>query len=290
MKKIITIVVIVMILAVVLVQEAVPHFLPALFTSLARPFWRAEFSINSGSLRSSQELLLENESLKRLLTDAEVRLETIQSVITENEQLKSLLGRGVASDTIGFKAGSGADNPGAGASSSSAIVATSSAPFDSAKFFAVPKDLILAAVLVRPPFAPYDELVIDGGTDLGFSAGDKVYAAGRVLIGSISEALGQTSKVALYSSPGKAEQVLIGSSNAAATASGRGGGQYYAELPRSAAIFPGDFVIAPSLGDAPFGVVKAVLSDPARAFQTVIFTPPVNVFQERWVLVEKSKI
>ena len=122
---------------------------------------------------------------------------------------------------------------------------------------------------------------------MGLAAGDKVYASESVLIGSISEVLGSTSRVKLYSSPGESYQVLVGSSSVVATALGRGGGQYSAELPRVVVVSEGDFVIAPSLFDKPFGIVSGVISDPAQPFITVLFAPPVNVFQERWVLVQR---
>ena len=60
-----------------------PHFFPAVFNSIARPFWRMEFSLQSGSLRSPAQLLNENENLKQQLLDAQVRLQTIQATETK---------------------------------------------------------------------------------------------------------------------------------------------------------------------------------------------------------------
>src|SRR3989344_2806168 len=70
-----------------------PHFLPSIFTSLAVPFWRAEFSIDSGSLQSSEKLLLENEELRRLLSETESRYQSVAHIENENIELKNLLGR-----------------------------------------------------------------------------------------------------------------------------------------------------------------------------------------------------
>jgi cell shape-determining protein MreC len=145
---------------------------------------------------------------------------------------------------------------------------------------------ILAAVLERPPLSSYDELIIDAGADNGFSVGNNVYATGDVLIGRISQVLGQTSKVRLLSSPGETYSVFVGQNNSPATAVGRGGGQYEAELPRDIKIAEGDFVIAPSLNDKPFGVVSSVLTDPAQPFEKILFAPPVNIYGLRWVLVD----
>ncbi|MEK9177500.1 MAG: rod shape-determining protein MreC, partial [Patescibacteria group bacterium] len=112
------------------------------------------------------------------------------------------------------------------------------------------------------------------------------YAPGDVLIGAISDVLPETSKVSLFSSSGNILYVLIGPSNAPATAVGRGGGQYTAQLPRAVKISAGDFVIVPSIDDKPFGIVSAVESDSAQSFEIILFASPVNIYQLRWVLVE----
>lgn len=233
---------VVVIFALVLVFT--PHFFPALFTSIARPFWRTEFGVASGSLSSPATLLNENQSLKRSLDDAQVRLQTIQSIENENAELKALLGR------------------------------ASSTP------------RILAAVLKRPPLSRYDELVIDIGQDKNLSTTSTVYASGNILIGKVSDVLGQTAKVILFSSPGQKYDVMIGATHASAVAIGRGGGQYEAQLPRDVKVSEGDEVSAPALNDRAFGIVTAVLSNPADPFETIIFAPPVNIYQLRWVLVD----
>lgn len=221
-----------------------PHFFPAVFNTIARPFWRMEFSVQSGSLRSPSQLISENQSLKQQLTDAEVRLATIQAIEVENNDLKALMGR------------------------------ASSTP------------RILAAVIKRPPFSRYDELIIDAGADRGFSTTSTVYAPGNVPIGKVSDVLGETSKVTLFSSPGQKYEVQIGSAHAPATAIGRGGGQYEAQLSRDVKVTEGDLVISPGLNDKAFGVVTGILSDTTQPFETILFAPPVNVYQIRWVLVD----
>jgi len=147
---------------------------------------------------------------------------------------------------------------------------------------------ILAAVLVRPPQAAYDELLIDIGADHGITPGSRVYAPGNILIGSTTDIFGQTSKVELFSSSGNTYSVLIGPSRIPATAVGRGGGQYQAEVPQASKINQGDTVSDSSISDAPFGIVSSVLANPADPFETVLFAPPVNIYQLRWVLVATS--
>ena len=226
------------------IQIGAPHFFPALFTTIVRPFWRAEFSVTSGSLSSPSALLAENEELKRELADDQVRIQTVQATEIENTELKAFLGRTSTTTRV------------------------------------------LSAVLKRPPVSGYDELIIDAGQDHGFSTTSMVYAVGNVLIGKVADVLGQTSKVILFSSPGQTYDVLIGSVHAPATAIGHGGGQYQAQVSRDVQVNEGDAVIAPSLSDKSFGIVTGVESDPAQPFKTVLFAPPVNIYQLRWVLVD----
>lgn len=147
---------------------------------------------------------------------------------------------------------------------------------------------VLAAVLSRPPYSAYDTIILDIGADYGLSTTSKVYAAGGIPIGRIAEISRDASKAILFSSPGQRYEVLIGSGNLPATAVGRGGGQYEAQLPRGANVAEGDFVDAPSLDSKPFGVVKAVKSDSSELFETVFFASPVNIYGLRWVLVDVS--
>jgi cell shape-determining protein MreC len=200
--------------------------------------------------------LAQNEDLKRQIVALNVEQGSIQSVVSQNEDLLAMLGRSAA---VGSSTASSSKVNGAH---------------------------ILGAVLVRPPMAAYDEIIIDAGSDDGIMAGARVYAPGNVLIGTTTDVLSQTSKVTLFSSPGQQYPVLIGSSHIPATSVGRGGGQYEADVPQASKIDQGDIVSDSSLSDSAFGIVTTVLANPADPFETVLFAPPVNIYQLRWVLVE----
>lgn len=239
-------VVFILIAMIIAVRIFFPEITSGFFTAIARPFWRVEFSIINGQLRSNEQLLNDNQELLRKLEIANVGMKSTESLVAENEQLKSLLGR----------------------------VSTSSG--------------ILAAVLQRPPTIAYDELIIDIGSDMNLSIGNIVYAAQNVPIGRIEEVNAHTSKVILFSSPGQSYSVFIGKSNIAATAIGKGGGQYSAELPRSADISEGDFVSIPSIKGNLYGIIRSIIADPSATFETVLFSAPINIYQLRWVYVEKK--
>jgi len=242
-KKIVFVIVGFIISIYFLVQFLFPHFLPALFTSIAVPFWRAQFSIESGSLLSSLSLLRENEELKRELLLNSTKMTTVEYLDLENAQLRKLLH------------------------------STSS------------KQYILSAILKRPPLYPYDELIIDIGSDRNISTTSIVYAEGDIPIGRVTDVFGKSSKVILFSSPGEKNEVLIGDKNILAEANGVGGGQFEVELPKGAIVNVGDFVVLATLDSRPFGKVVSVDTSSSLPFQKVLFSVPINLYQLRWVLI-----
>jgi len=237
------------VILIALVVWMAPTFFSGLFMAAARTFWRAEFSIQSGALESPGQLLSENGSLKRELSDLRFSISStsIEATLQENADLKAIFGR--ASTT----------------------------------------PVILAAVLSKPPFMPYDELIIDRGSDDGIASDTLVYSPERVLIGKVSALYSQTAAVTLLTSPGQKHDVLIGSSNISAEAVGRGGGQYQAQIPHGSGVQPGDIVSDRSLDDGAFGVVVSVTTDASDPFDQALFAPPVNIYQLRWVLLSKAR-
>ena len=239
-------IVFILIVAAFTLRIFMPNITSGFFTAIARPFWRIEFSVNSGQLKSNEQLLSENQELSRKLDAANIDLKSASILIAENDQLKSLMGRSSTTPSI------------------------------------------LAAVLQRPPTTVYDELIIDVGADIGVTIGNVVYAANSIPIGKITDVLSHSSKVVLFSSPGQTYNVLIGKSNIPATGIGRGGGQYSAELPRTANVSQGDFVSVPGIKTNLYGIVQTILADPSLPFETIIFAAPVNIYQLKWVYVEKK--
>jgi cell shape-determining protein MreC len=258
------IIAIVAIVVIVLGTQLIsPRVFPGLFSAIARPFWRTEFSIGNGALSTENVLLNDKAALERQLTDLQVRLGTIDAIEAENAELKTLLGR-EALPQIGTSTTSGRTH----------LTAKSEDPG------------ILAAVLKRPPLSPYDEIIIDIGSNYGLSTTSLVYVPGNVLVGQVVDVLRTTAKVRFYSSSGESHPVFIGVSHAVATAVGRGGGQYEAQVARDVVVNEGDMVLSSGFNDRAFGIVSAVLLDPTQPFKTVLFAPPVNIYQLRWVLVK----
>ena len=147
---------------------------------------------------------------------------------------------------------------------------------------------LLATILKKPPFSAYDTFILDAGSDYNVKKGDRVYTLGDIPIGEIAEVIGNTSKVLLYSSSGQKFTVLMGTSKIEATAMGKGGGYFEASLPRDTKIVAGDTVLVPSLTNSFVGTVEAIASEPSEPFSKVLFRQPVNIYEQRWVLVDTN--
>lgn len=147
------------------------------------------------------------------------------------------------------------------------------------------ENVLLAYILKKPPFTAYDSYILDVGAKHGVTVGDKVYALGNILIGEILETSNSASKVRLYSSYGQKHEVLIGEQNIQATATGRGGGAYEAIVPRDVKVAEGNTITIPGISNAVFGVVNAIIADPAHTFSSVLFSPPVNIYEQKWAVV-----
>ena len=145
---------------------------------------------------------------------------------------------------------------------------------------------VLGLVLSRPPLTFYDTLIVDVGTSDGIAIGDKVYAQGEVLIGDVSEVFAKTARVSLFSTPGRALQVVMGSSTVQAQATGRGGGNFEARLPVDVKVAEGDVITFPHIRSHVFGVVEKIIVDSTDSLQTILFKAPVNMHEQRFVEVE----
>lgn len=266
------------VVVIAIFQFFAPHFIPAVVTTVVRPFWRMEFSVMDGSLESPDALLAENQALQIRIQELTADNASTDLIKDENSQLLAEFGRKDLTLTA-----SSTDMI-----STSTNLISSSTNSDLNTFTNSISPLgsrILGAVLVRPPFAPYDELIVDVGSNEGVMLGSPVYAPGNILIGTTTDVLGETSKVSLFSSSGQTYPVLIGANSIPATAVGRGGSQYEAEVPQATQVAQGDSVSDGSLTDGSFGTVTAVLNNPTDPFETVLFSPSVNIYQLRFVLV-----
>jgi len=148
---------------------------------------------------------------------------------------------------------------------------------------------ILAAVLVRPPQTPYDTLILDVGSRLGISAGDIVYSAGGIALGTINDVTAGTAKVVLFSNTNVETSAIIERNDLAVTLHGVGGGGFELQAPQETDILKGDTLIMPTLKSTIVGVVVDVESSVKSAFKRILIKSPESISHLRFVFVERGE-
>jgi len=147
---------------------------------------------------------------------------------------------------------------------------------------------ILAGVLARPPVSPYDVLVIDRGTSEGVASGAQVFGNGGTPLGTVCVASEHSSRVLLYSAPGRETTAWVGQSRVPVVLIGQGSGAFTARVPRDAAVVVGDEVYVEGPGALPVGNIIAVESDPSAPKSTLRIRPVANLFSVTWVTVSTT--
>lgn len=148
-----------------------------------------------------------------------------------------------------------------------------------------PQAGVLAGVLVRPPVAPYDVLVVDQGAQAGVREGALVAGPGGMPLGTVESISSGAARVLLYSTPGRETESWIGEARLAVTLVGEGAGAMSAIVAREAGIVVGDLVYVAGPGAVPVGTVTAVGNDPSSPRSRVDIRPLANPFSTTWVTI-----
>ncbi len=146
--------------------------------------------------------------------------------------------------------------------------------------------LIMARILAKPNQSPYDTLVIDAGSAEGMRYGAKVFARGDIPIGTIAESDTHASKVKLFSTSGEKTKAVIVGKDIFIDLEGQGGGTFQTTLPRDVVIEKGTAVATIDDGST-IAIMEETLADSRDPFQRILFRSPVNIFELRFVGVEK---
>ncbi len=223
------------------------------FVSL--PIWKIEASFSdalatAGFLFQSKESLsMENDKLKAELDAKKSDIASLSALRHENNDLLAELGREVP----------------AGASST------------------------VAAVLSGPNLPPYEDLIIDAGTDMGISVGDRVIYKPNIVLGEIEEVYSHSSKVKLYSGSGVRTDILIpGDTSTHAVAEGYGGGNFSLSLPSSVYLYNGMQLLIPGSDIYILATIDYIKVDKVNSVEEALARYPVNIKNIRFVHVVKA--
>lgn len=145
---------------------------------------------------------------------------------------------------------------------------------------------LLARVISRPPFTPYDSFVLDRGSDDGVAVGDQVFAHEAFVIGLVTSVASNFSYVTLFSSGGENREMVISRSGNSVSVSGRGGGNFEIVLPKDFDIVVGDVLLEPSYDLGVVAQVYAVDETSQSSFKKIYARAPYSFFQMKSVLIE----
>ncbi len=236
-----------------LLQFFFPRFLSSTVLLAAKPLWSVR-DATTGSFSGffnffsfKSTLRAENESLREELAALRVRESEFNQMQVEYQDLKALLG-----DTA-----------------SSSVRST-----------------VLARVLSKPPFTPYDSFVVDKGSDEGVSLGNLVYANDALVIGRISNVTSHVSFVTLFSSGGEEQEFAVSRTGVSVTVTGKGGGNFEMYVPKDFDIVIGDQLVQLSSDVSVVAAVYAVDESSQNSFKKVYARVPKPIFQSKWVSID----
>jgi cell shape-determining protein MreC len=145
------------------------------------------------------------------------------------------------------------------------------------------RNSIVAVVLSKPTFTPYDTFVIDVGSNNGIAKDALVMAGSGTALGRVTEIYPSISKVTAFSSPNVRNSVFIGANRIQVEAIGQGNGNFKIVMPEGSEINPGDEVVLPNIVPTVFGIVERVVPGDQPSFINVLFKSPVNLSELYYV-------
>ncbi len=183
---------------------------------------------------SKQELIKENQELRRMLDEQTLESSLIQAQKEWNDTLLNELGREAR----------------------------------------IPK--VLAGVVKKPPFTPYDTYALDAGRDAGIEIGDIALFSEYVVLGLVTRVTQSSAKLDLFSSPGRTTVVEVNGVNL--EAQGQGGGTMHVDVPRDFEVTKGEAIKLPGYELLVVGEVVEILQKPQDSFKRLVVTTPVNIY------------
>lgn len=146
-------------------------------------------------------------------------------------------------------------------------------------------NMVVAAVLTRPPQTPYDVIIIDAGFNESVMAGSKVSLPEGPALGIVSEVFSQSAKVKLFSASGEETNAVLERNEVPVTLVGTGGGNFRVTLPRDIAAEKGDRILSADMTSRLLAVVEEISVRPTDSFKEVLANSPTNIFSIRFVFV-----
>lgn len=149
---------------------------------------------------------------------------------------------------------------------------------------------VVAGVISRPPYTPYDTLILDKGATDGIVALAPVFYGSRMALGYVSAVYPHTAVVTLFSSPGVESTVYVFGPNVFTTAFGEGAGVVRLSIPQGIAAERGNLVALPSLESGILGTIDDIQSTPTEPEQRAYVTLSLSLQSIRLVSVGTQSV
>ena len=146
-------------------------------------------------------------------------------------------------------------------------------------------NIVIAAVLTRPPQTPYDVIIIDAGSNESVAVGSEVSLPEGPILGVVSEVFPKRAKVKLFSASGEEVGAVLERNNMSVILVGTGGGNFRLTLPRDVAVEKGDRILSADVTSRHLATVGEVSVRPTDSFKEVLAKSPINIFALRFVFV-----
>jgi cell shape-determining protein MreC len=146
---------------------------------------------------------------------------------------------------------------------------------------------ILATILIKPNRSPYDTIVVDAGTAEGVAVGQRVFARGNTLIGTVADVGAHTAHITLFSTPGQQTEGIIAGNDIMVTLIGKGGGAYEIDVPREVVLPQGAVVTNIATFAYPIAVIGTQISSERDALKRILAKTPINIQEIKWVEIAK---
>jgi len=137
---------------------------------------------------------------------------------------------------------------------------------------------ISARVMSKPPFTPFDVIIIDAGYSQGVKEDDRVMI-GQIYIGTVTLVSANSSQITLLSSSSINTEAYVGVDALPVTLNGKGGGNFETSLPQGSVVKEGDLVYAYYLQTPHLiGKVSRIIDDEDNTLMSILLTLPLNLY------------
>ena len=154
----------------------------------------------------------------------------------------------------------------------------------------VPAERFLARVVARPNQLPYDQLLIDLGSNQGVLENAPVFLEKDQVIGIVTKVNNDTSLVTLISTPNFIATAYIIGPNIYTYTEGMGGGIIRITVPPGVPLQRGNLVILPAIDSGVYGTVSEISTSPTQPEQYGYVSPGASLQSLKYLTIGRTPV